>query len=203
MKSYQIQYKIGIRVVARGGNGDREGYLEQIRRNTSYDMRCGKISHFCHVIEVELLRAYVAFTPVTSYLTGGTVHLVDCDLAVTVHVETNNPNSLTTLLPSSCVFIVAPDEETGIRVDRVLFTGLEHLSTIDITEETHPSFRAPYTERDLAVEIIMPNDIKAVVRGALAAGQKVELVHSRFDDAGEDWTALEVEGKEVWRVNGY
>lgn len=64
--------------------------------------------------------------------------------------------------------------------------------------------RTPLQERELRLlTLFLSHATIAEIKQALNEGRRVEKVQTELSDAGGDYTAIEVDGKEVCRINGY
>lgn len=64
--------------------------------------------------------------------------------------------------------------------------------------------RTPLQERELRLlKLFLSHTVIEQIKTVLDEGRQVEKVQTELADAGADYTAIEVEGKEVCRINGY
>lgn len=64
--------------------------------------------------------------------------------------------------------------------------------------------RTPVQLADLRLlSIFVGRRVIDQIQRAIDVGQRVEKVESEVGDPGPDYTAIEIDGKEVCRINGY
>lgn len=64
-------------------------------------------------------------------------------------------------------------------------------------------FNSPYTERDLSLDIFLSPEQKTQIADALKQGRSVRLHQTGFDDPGDDFNTITIDGVEVAHINGY
>lgn len=64
--------------------------------------------------------------------------------------------------------------------------------------------RTPLQERELRLlKLFLSHTVIEQIKQALDEGRRVEKVQTELADAGDDYTAIEIDGKEVCRIDGY
>ena len=64
--------------------------------------------------------------------------------------------------------------------------------------------RTPLQERELRLlKLFLSHTVIDQIKQALDDGRRVEKVQTELADAGDDYTAIEIEGQEVARIDGY
>lgn len=64
-------------------------------------------------------------------------------------------------------------------------------------------FNRPYTKFDLSIDINLTHAQRAVVAEALKQGRDVKLHQTGFNDPGDDFSTITIDGTEVARIEGY
>ena len=64
-------------------------------------------------------------------------------------------------------------------------------------------FHSPYTEFDLGKDIFLSQEQKSAVAEALKQGRDVKLHQTGFQDPGDDFSTITIDGTEVAHIKGY
>jgi hypothetical protein len=64
-------------------------------------------------------------------------------------------------------------------------------------------FNSPYTAFDLSIDINLSPEQKSTVSEALKQSKDVRLHQTGFQDPGDDFSTITIDGNEVARINGY
>ena len=64
-------------------------------------------------------------------------------------------------------------------------------------------FNSPYTAFDLSIDINLSPEQKSTVSEAIKQGKDVRLHQTGFNDPGDDFSTITVDGTEVAHINGY
>jgi hypothetical protein len=64
--------------------------------------------------------------------------------------------------------------------------------------------RTPLQPSELSLlKLFLSHTVIEKIKQALDDGRRVEKIETELKDPGHDYTAIEIDGKEVCRINGY